>query len=165
MVIDVAGKEAIFLGIDPGRSGGVAAIYPDGRVLCTHDFDKTEADIYQLLYGLTQFHHPTAFLEKVSAMPKQGVASMFAFGRNYGFVRGLLTALQIPYDDVIPRKWQAEFGLVVPRKPKLSQKEKKERNKQKAQQLFPKEKITHANSDALLIAEYLRRKACQQLAA
>jgi crossover junction endodeoxyribonuclease RuvC len=48
----------------------------------------------------------TAYVESVSAMPKQGVASMFTFGCSYGLVRGILCGLRIPYYLVKPQEWQ-----------------------------------------------------------
>lgn len=50
-------------------------------------------------------------LEHVGAMPGQGVTSMFSFGENFGFIRGLLEAYEIPYQLVRPQKWKKEFSL------------------------------------------------------
>lgn len=50
-------------------------------------------------------------LERVGAMPGQGVNSMFNFGMNYGFIRGLLEANEIPYQVVRPQDWKKEFGV------------------------------------------------------
>ena len=44
-------------------------------------------------------------------MPGQGVNSMFNFGMNYGFIRGLLEANEIPYQVVRPQDWKKEFGV------------------------------------------------------
>ena len=66
-----------------------------------------------------------------------------------------MTAAGIRWEYVTPQKWQREFGLILP---KLSNTDKKNRHKAVAQQLFPDVKITHAIADALLIAEYCRRK-------
>jgi crossover junction endodeoxyribonuclease RuvC len=82
-------------------------------------------------------------------MPKQGVSSTFKFGVNYGFLRGMLTAHKIPFEEVTPQKWQKAMGCLS--------KGNKNVTKAKAQQLFPNLKITHKVADALLIAEYCRR--------
>ena len=82
-----------------------------------------------------------------------GVVSAFTFGRSYGFLRGLLAANGIKREDVTPQKWQAELGC--------RSKGDKNVTKAKAQELWPNEKITHANADAMLIAEYARRMVTQ----
>ena len=90
-----------------------------------------------------------AYLEKVHAMPKQGVSSTFKFGLNYGFLIGCLTALRIPFEFVTPNTWQKALSC--------QSKGDKNVTKAKAQQLFPHLKIIHTIADALLIAEYGRR--------
>lgn len=119
---------------------------------------KTERDTWNIFTSLgnTDF----AYIEKVAAMPGQGVVSMFSFGRNYGFLRACLIASGIPFEDVTPLKWQRPLGLVKTRSkgaPKESSTDKKNRHKARAQQLWPDLKITHAIADALLIAEWGRR--------
>lgn len=53
---------------------------------------------------------PFCVVEHVGAMPGQGVSSCFSFGRNFGFILGLLTAFRIPYELVRPQKWKREFS-------------------------------------------------------
>lgn len=139
----------IFMGIDPGKSGAIAVI---GQTVV--DFvrlDSTESDIAEFIQSWDVLYDGEcfAFLEKVSAMPKQGVSSTFKFGQSYGFCRGLLIAHKIPFETVTPQKWQRKLGC-------LSRGDKNV-TKAKAQELFPNEKIVHATADALLIAEYCRR--------
>lgn len=145
-------KQKLFIGIDPGKSGGIAALLPDGQVYLTAKLSETEKDIAEVLKSLDASftHWPSALLEKVHAMPKQGVSSSFTFGKGYGFLRGLLTALEIPFDDVTPQAWQKAMSCMTGGNKNVS--------KQRAQQLFPKVKVCHAIADSLLIAEYLRRK-------
>jgi crossover junction endodeoxyribonuclease RuvC len=155
----------IYIGIDPGASGGLAAMDKSG-VISAVGIPPTEYEVLVWFRDLRRGwidistegngYGCMAMIEQVGAMPGQGVTSMFAFGRSYGFLRGLLVALEIPFEEVRPQKWQKEFGLIA-RGEKLTQTEKKNRNKQKAQQLWPHLKITHATADALLIAEYGRR--------
>lgn len=146
------------IGIDPGKNGGIAVIdvNGDGELTTTvHKMPETERDIceYLAVLGYSSF----AFLEKVGAMPGQGVTSMFTFGRGYGFLRGVLTSCQIPFADVRPAVWQRAVGISVIKGETNTV--KKNRHKQMAQQLFPDlgGKMTHAKADALLIAEYGRR--------
>ena len=98
-----------------------------------------------------------ACIEAVHAFPGQGVTAMFSFGRNYGFLRGILIALQIPLLEVAPQKWKRDLGLKFTAQD--SKKDKKNGSKQLAQQWFPSLKITHATAEALLIAEWGRRRS------
>ena len=141
----------VIIGIDPGQSGGIAFLW-EGGVQRACKMPETESDVTDLFdLSISEEVAAFAFLEFVHSMPKQGVSSSFKFGRNYGFLRGLLTALKIPFEDVTPQKWQKALGCMS--------RGDKNVTKQKAQQLFPNVgKITHATADCLLIAEFGRRK-------
>jgi hypothetical protein len=157
-----------FFGIDPGQSsGGLAWIDPSRfpQVVETTAMPETERDIadwiknrcYQPDYGASY-----AVIERVQAMPikgrKQGAVGMFRFGQNYGFLRGVLVATGIiTFEEIRPRVWQQALGI-VPRQKLESDSEWKNRLKSLAQQLFPSLKVTLKTADALLIAEYCRRK-------
>ena len=153
----------IFLGIDPGQSGGIAALglmsgpwaskFAETErdlfaqvVACGHD---SREDIWVELWPTKPRLDVFAVIERVHSMPKHGVTSSFKFGQSYGFLRGLLIASGIPFEEVTPQKWQKAMGC-------LSRGDKNV-TKRRAQQLFPELKITHAIADALLIAEYGRR--------
>lgn len=138
----------ILIGIDPGQSGGIAIIQNNVVSICK--MPDTEHDISAIFRTLAHSSGIKALIEKVHAMPGQGVTSMFTFGRNYGFLRGCLSSLGIPFDEINPHKWQQTLGCLT--------KGDKNVSKAKAQQLFPWLKITHAVADAVLICEYLRRK-------
>jgi crossover junction endodeoxyribonuclease RuvC len=138
----------IFLGIDPGSSGGLAWLGHGQAIACK--MPDTERDMWELIRGRERYQGKVfAVIEAVHSMPKQGVASSFKFGRSYGFLRGCLVASGIPFEEVTPQKWQKALGCLT--------KGDKNVSKRKAQQLFPSLKITHATADALLIAEYARR--------
>lgn len=137
----------IYLGIDPGASGAIAALWGDGKPeFCK--LKETEHDASNWLWQFP-FDECVATIELVHAMPKQGVTSTFKFGKSYGFLLGLLTAHRIPYQFVRPLVWQTAM--------KCRTKGDKNVTKAAAQRLFPEIKITHANADALLLAEYCRR--------
>lgn len=159
-----------YIGIDPGKSGGLALLNQDGTVAAVTKMPDTERDLCDWLEtwqdagqgsgsnGADHGIRPIkAMLERVNAGAwgagkggqKMGVSSAFTFGMGYGVLRGVLTALRIPFDLVSPQKWQGEIGCLT--------KGQKNVSKAKAQQLFPNVKVTHANADALLIAEYCRR--------
>jgi len=143
---------SIILGIDPGAGGGLASWYDNE--MCAVKMPATEKDICDWAADFCETG-AFAYIERVHAMPGQGVTSMFSFGRNYGFLRGCLIAHGIPFEEVTPRTWQKTFGL------KKAKGETptawKNRLKAKAQQLFPELKVTLATADALLIAEHGRR--------
>jgi len=139
----------IFIGVDPGRSGAMAVVNGRGQVLHIVKNNSTERDLWQSLCdwaALTPRSY--AVIESVHSMPKQGVASSFKFGVSYGFLRGLLIASGIRFTEVSPVKWQTAM--------RCRTKGDKNVSKARAQQLFPRLHIVHANADALLLAEYAR---------
>lgn len=138
-----------FYGIDPGVGGGMAFIDATGEAVVAMKLkDATERDI-ALWLSRWNVDQTCAVIEKVSSSPQMGVVSAFTFGRSYGFLRGVLSALAIPYVEVRPQAWQKAMGCLT--------KGDKNVSKAKAQQLYPGEKITHATADALLLATYCRR--------
>jgi crossover junction endodeoxyribonuclease RuvC len=90
-----------YLGIDPGATGALALFSQDGCDV--RDFGP-EA-ILSVRDWAAEHTIVLAALEKVNAMPGQGVTSMFNFGANVGWWRGALDALRIPYVEVRPQKW------------------------------------------------------------
>src|ERR1043165_6302246 len=111
----------ITIGIDPGLSGAIAAIDLSGHYE-VHDLpvqrDKSLAwiDGYELANIICRFgggQHMRCVIERVSAMPKQGVASSFGFGVNFGSVLGVIQGLRLRLEFVTPAKWKREMGLVA----------------------------------------------------
>lgn len=104
----------IIMGIDPGISGAVAFYFPmvPSRI-AVDDVPVAGGEInVNELARLIRVHRPTlAVIERVSAMPGQGVVSMFNFGRSYGDVRGVIGAMEVPLHFVTPQKWKKHFGL------------------------------------------------------
>jgi len=141
-----------YIGIDPGLSGGLALINDNGDAL-TERMPKTERDAIDLLAKWFWSGGTFAVIEHVWSVPGQGGG--FAFGQNVGTLRTALTAARIPFDAVIPRRWQAALGIAYATG--ATDTEKKNITKRRAQQLFPALTVTHAIADALLIAEYCRR--------
>lgn len=146
----------IYIGVDPGKKGGYAWI-SDGNT-CTKPWD----DVYfvqdmRLLINIRD-EGVVACVEKVGAMPHQGVTSMFSFGRSYGFIQGVLAACGIGYQLVPPATWKREFGLLHA---------EKQGSVDVCKRLFPDvnlmptekcKKASDGMAEALLIAEYCRRK-------
>ena len=149
------------VGIDPGRSGGIA-IWTDSGVE-VHKMPATEMDMYSILCHIPGSTRTgcgaVAFVEKVHASPQMGVVSAFKFGRSVGEIHMMCIALGMRLEYVTPQKWQKHFGLILSGRG-LGQRntDKKNRNKARAQELFPGIKCTHATADALLILEYGRQQ-------
>jgi crossover junction endodeoxyribonuclease RuvC len=140
----------MYLGIDPGVSGGLALIAADGRVEWAVGMPETDRDILDRIVGAAVLStHVRAAIEKVAASPQMGVTSSFTFGFGYGRLIMALAASDIPFDYVHPSKWQASLGCRSGGDKNVT--------KRRAQELFPSLKITHKTADALLIAEYMRR--------
>lgn len=159
------------VGIDPGQKGAICIVKldSDASVLdISFELMPTigkELDCHGLAEIFKKMGPSEAFIEKVSAMPKQGVASMFKFGRNVGSLQAMLAAFEIPYTEVTPQTWQKVMHEGVSRQ---SMPEPKDRSLAVVKRLFPKlnllasERSRKAHDgfvDALLIAEYGRRKA------
>ena len=147
----------IFLGIDPGKTGGISRHNGSDVSACKFT-DCTPADMYKLIHEFSR-GQCVALIEKVHSMPKQGVKSSFTFGKNYGMLLMALTALEIPFEYVSPAVWQRYLKCKTGGDKKIT--------RQKAQELFPHLKITHAIADALLIGEYYKRtyegESCTEL--
>lgn len=141
-----------YLGIDPGASGGAALLTPALQVVDVIKFkDGTEDDIGNWFWQRATQDSSDVFavLEKVNAMPKQGVSSSFKFGMSYGFLRGVLATLDIQREFVRPAQWQRALGCLS--------KGDKNVTKARAQELFPGVKVTHAIADALLLGVFAQK--------
>lgn len=151
-----------YMGIDPGKSGGISVIDTEKGVEY-QPMPSTRGDIWrQIDCGVDTIQF--CCIEKVWSFPGQGVTSAFTFGKGYGELLGFLTAADIPSEEIPPRKWQKEFGIKPRDKKKETQPQFKERLRGMCQQLFPnlsvwEETLTKQRSvcDAILIAEYCRR--------
>lgn len=139
-----------YIGVDPGMSGGAAVVDDRGQIakvfkfkgLTLHDLSKEFIDIKRNLPVTA------AVMEKVHSMPGQGVSSTFKFGQSFGQLEMILVGLQFPYDLVTPAKWMTKMRCKTGGDKNVS--------KAAAQRRWPKQKITHAIADALLIADYCR---------
>lgn len=149
------------IGIDPGLSGGIAVLDMDGGVIDVRKMPPTPQDILDYLRGhcgTTLFSNDVVcYLEKVGmGMPGQSSKATATFARHNGHLEMALLSLGIRTNDVTPNKWEKYYQLG--KSTGCSKTDWKNKLKAKAQQLFPKEKVTLAVSDALLIAEYGRKQ-------
>ena len=141
------------LGIDPGVSGAIAFLpLNDLTRVSVEDVPVAGGEInVPALANIIRTYRPAlAVIEKAQSMPKQGVSSVFAYGRSYGDVRGIIGALDIPLHLVTPRVWKKAFGLSAD----------KEQCRMFAIRMFPvvaehfKLRRHHGRAEAALIALY-----------
>ena len=148
---------SLFIGIDPGKSGAMAIVSTDTQPFVrVVPFDEREyAEV--LRFHTTYDTIGGCVVERVNAMPGQGVSSMFSFGENYGFIQGLLTAFNIPYELVMPRVWKKEFGVTSDKNTSIAV----------ARRLFPDVSLMRTEkcrkednniAEALLMSAFARRK-------
>ncbi len=176
---------AIFISIDPGLSGAVAAITEDGQIVSLQDTPTlavrkgkgtkntyVESAMASILSGLKDAADglPTGVpgrrgggratgilvtIENVHSMPHQGVSSSFSFGCGFGLWLGICAALRLPIQRVEPAVWKRTMGLAAGAD--------KNASVVLASRLFPtaslERKKDHGRAEALLLAEWARRKA------
>lgn len=152
--------KVLCIGVDPGASGGLAEIGVDG--VTAVPMPATELDILEWLRQQGRRSDVTAIIEQVSGYIGEGHpgSAMFKFGMSYGGLRMALIACDIPFEAVTPQAWQKALSISK-RDKSESRTQFKNRLKAKAQQLFPLVKVTLATADAILIAEFCRRRYAQ----
>lgn len=150
----------ISIGIDPGNSGAIVAMRRGKLKICRMD-QATERDVVDFLQSLAWSEEGAfAYLEQLHALPAfagpdggpgmRGSISSFKVGSSYGFLRGVLVATGIPFEEVRAVKWQRAMGCLSGGNKNVT--------KARAQELFPDHKVIHQTADAMLIAEYCRRQ-------
>lgn len=157
----------MYIGIDPGATGAMCVIIDNVPMI----FDFGNSAGLKFLRRVSENHGlygpVSALIERVHAMPHQGVSSMFKFGANFGQWIGRLEALLVPYDFVTPKSWQKKMFGAAPKlyhtKGGRKALDNKAMSLSTARRLFPQcqallsRKKDHNRADALLIAEYNRR--------
>ena len=153
----------LIIGIDPGISGSIC-FFKDGRILEVIEMPvMTEgkknkkqvngAQIYnEFLKRINKKEDEIrVVIEQVSAMPGQGVTSMFNFGQSFGILKGICSAMQIPMFFVRPAKWKKYFNLIN---------SQKDASRTRAIEIFPyfstqlSKKKDSNKADAILIASF-----------
>ena len=149
----------IYIGVDPGKSGGYAIIDTIRDTVNAFAWDDHcfTNDMKFMNSAYETQNEIRCCLEKVGAMPGNGSVSMFRFGQSFGFIIGVLTAFEIPFQLVPPRVWKKEFSLDNDKKKSI----------ETAQRLFPdvnflptdrSRKPSDGMCEAVLLCEYARRK-------
>ena len=153
----------LIIGIDPGISGSIC-FFQDGRIIDVIEMPNMSegkknkkqvngAQIYnEFLKRINKKDDEIrVVIEQVSAMPGQGVTSMFNFGQSYGILKGICSAMQLPMFFVRPAKWKKYFNLIN---------SQKDASRTRAIEIFPyfstqlSKKKDSNKADAILIASF-----------
>ena len=150
----------VFLGVDPGLSGAIAALDAEGSLIALADLPVIRdlslawidgGKLHSLLSEAIAGRSCRATVERVSSMPGQGVASSFQFGVGFGSILSVLQVLEIPVELVTPGVWKRSCGLGKDKRAALD----------KARLLFPSAELSlakhHGRAEALLLADFGRR--------
>ena len=159
----------LIIGIDPGLSGSIC-FFSDGKIIDVIEMptmvegkkNKKQvngAQIYSEIFkkvNMIENLNVKVVIEQVSAMPGQGVTSMFNFGQSFGVLKGIFSAMQIPMDFVSPVKWKKFFNLINTNK---------DASRTKAIEIYPyfssklSKKKDANKADAILISSFYYQNA------
>ncbi len=154
----------LIIGIDPGISGSICFLL-DGKILEVLEMptmaegkkNKKQINGSQIYNEINrvinkiQNQEVRVVIEQVSAMPGQGVTSMFNFGQSFGILKGICSAMKLPMYFVRPAKWKKYFNLIN---------SEKDASRTKAIEIFPyfsqelSKKKDANKADAILIASF-----------
>ena len=154
----------LIIGIDPGISGSICFL-KDGKILDVIEMPTmTEgkknkrqvngSQIYNEIFkriNKEENQEIRVVIKQVSAMPGQGVTSMFNFGQSFGVLKGICSAMQLSMYFVRPAKWKKYYGLI---------KTEKDASRTKVIEIFPyisnklSKKKDSNKADAILIANF-----------
>ena len=154
----------LIIGIDPGITGAIC-FFEDGELkdvidmptMASGNKNKQQVNGSQIFNEISlratkyKSEHINVIVEQVSAMPGQGVTSMFNFGQSFGVIKGVCAAMQLSIYFVRPAKWKKYFNLIN---------SQKDSSRVKAIEMFPKfssklsRKKDSNKADAILIANY-----------
>ena len=154
----------LIIGIDPGISGSIC-FFQDGKIVDVVEMptmtegkkNKKQVNGSQIFNEISEKikkldkKEIKVVIEQVSAMPGQGVTSMFNFGQSFGILKGICSAMQLPMYFVRPAKWKKYFNLIN---------SEKDASRTKAIEVFPyfsgqlSRKKDSNKADAILIASF-----------
>ena len=154
----------LIIGIDPGLSGSICFL-ENGKIIDVIEMpvmtegkkNKRQVNGSQtyneILKRINKIENQDVrvIIEQVSAMPGQGVTSMFNFGQSFGILKGICSAMQLPMYFVRPAKWKKYFNLIN---------SEKDASRTKAIEIFPyfssqlSRKKDSNKADAILIASF-----------
>ena len=153
----------LIIGIDPGISGSIC-FFKDGKILEVIEMpimiegkkNKKQVNGAQIYNEFSKWinnkdNEIRVVIEQVSAMPGQGVTSMFNFGQSFGILKGICSAMQLPMFFVRPARWKKYFNLIN---------SQKDASRTRAIEIFPyfstqlSKKKDSNKADAILIASF-----------
>ena len=154
----------LIIGIDPGISGSIC-FFEDGKIIDVIEMptmtdgkkNKRQVNGSQIYNEISKRINKTekqnirVIIEQVSAMPGQGVTSMFNFGQSFGILKGICSAMQLPMYFIRPAKWKKYFSLIN---------SEKDASRTKVIEMFPSfssqlsKKKDSNKADAILIASF-----------
>ena len=154
----------LIIGIDPGVSGSIC-FFKDGQILDVIEMPTMNegkknkkqvngSQIYNEIFKRIDkdvVSNTRVVIEHVTAMPGQGVTSMFNFGQSFGILKGICSAMQLPMYFVRPAKWKKYFNLIN---------SEKDASRTRAIEIFPhfssqlSKKKDSNKADAILIASF-----------
>ena len=154
----------LVIGIDPGISGSIC-FFQDGKIIDVVEMptmtegkkNKKQVNGSQIFNEISERIKKLdkkdikVVIEQVSAMPGQGVTSMFNFGQSFGILKGICSAMQLPMYFVRPTKWKKYFNLIN---------SEKDASRTRAIEIFPyfsgqlSRKKDSNKADAILIASF-----------
>ena len=154
----------LIIGIDPGISGSIC-FFQDGKIVDVVEMptmtegkkNKKQVNGSQIVNEISEKikeldkREIKVVIEQVSAMPGQGVTSMFNFGQSFGILKGICSAMQLPIYFVRPAKWKKYFNLIN---------SEKDASRTRAIEMFPyfssqlSKKKDSNKADAILIASF-----------
>ena len=154
----------LIIGIDPGISGSIC-FFQDGKIIDVVEMptmtegkkNKKQVNGSQIFNEISEKikkldkEEIKVVIEQVSAMPGQGVTSMFNFGQSFGILKGICSTMQLPMYFVRPAKWKKYFNLIN---------SEKDASRTRAIEIFPyfssqlSRKKDSNKADAILIASF-----------
>jgi crossover junction endodeoxyribonuclease RuvC len=154
----------LIIGIDPGISGSICFLQ-DGKIVDVVEMptmtegkkNKKQVNGSQIVNEISEKikeldkSEIKVVIEQVSAMPGQGVTSMFNFGQSFGILKGICSSMQLPMYFVRPAKWKKYFNLIN---------SEKDASRTRAIEIFPyfsnqlSRKKDSNKADAILIASF-----------
>lgn len=149
----------VYIAVDPGQSGALAAISESGDI-AFKDFTNETSDMVEWLTVFKENHDVVmCMVEDVHAIYGTSAKSTFNFGRNLGIMLGIIRGLSLPIDYVAPKAWQKFIGS------KAKGKDIKKDVAEIARRLYPgcdiytpRGRLLDGRSDALMIAHYCKLK-------
>jgi len=146
-----------YIGIDPGKSGGIMTIDETGNVEAHKCPDKAfdMSVLFKIAIGNTAPDNVKLLMERVWARPSNATRAAFTYGVNYGQWLGIAASHEIKMYTTLPNDWIKWIGC-----PKgLPVKERKHWLRDKAKELYPElKKVTLATADAILITHYAKEE-------